>query len=224
MRAWISTAVILLLLVSAGAAPAWASEGAEKAQLDLGEQLNWPSVITSIVVFLVLLWVLSKVAWKPILEGLHQREETIKKALDDAAAANEQAKALILEYEAKLETAREEGKAILEETRRDAQDLRAQIEADASQKADETVDRAKREIEQITAKAWDGLVRDAASVATQAASQIIQKALSPEGHAEIVSGVVADLAARRARRTGKNVPGPGHEGAAPEGPTPEGTA
>ena len=197
MRAWIPLAVILLLLVSAGAAPAWASDTAEKAQMDLGGQLNWYSIGTSIVVFLVLLWVLSKVAWKPILEGLHQREETIKNALDEAAAANEQAKALILRYEAKLDEAREEGQAILEETRRDAQELRAQIEADASKKADETVLRAKREIEQHTAKAWDGLVRDAASVATQAASQIIQKELTPEGHAAIISSVVADLAHRK---------------------------
>jgi len=202
MRAWTPFAAVPLLLISLGALPAWAGEGGEKAKMDLVEQLNWWSIGTSIGVFLLLLWVLSKIAWKPILDGLQKREETIKNALDEAAEANEQAKALILQYEAKLDQAREEGQAILEETRRDAQVLRGQIEAEASKKAEETVQRAQREIEQLTAKAWDGLVRDAAAVATQAASKIIQSELSPEGHAAIVSGVVADLAARRATRGG----------------------
>ena len=189
---------LLLFAVAVCAAPAWASEAeaGEKAKLDLGAQINPWSIGVSIGVFVILLLVLSKVAWKPILAGLQQREDTIKKALDDAAEANEQAKALIAKYESKLDEAREEGQAIIEETRRDAQELRAQIEADATKRAEETVARSKREVEQVFAKAWDGLVKDAATVATEAASQIIQQELSPEGHADIVSGIVSDLASR----------------------------
>jgi F-type H+-transporting ATPase subunit b len=198
MRILIPIALVLFL-VAVCVSPAWASDAeasGEKAKLDLAAQLNWWSIGVSIVVFVLLLMVLSKVAWKPILAGLQQREETIKKALDDAAEANEQAKALIVKYEAKLDQAREEGQAILDETRRDAQDLREQIEADAKKRADETVARSKREVEQIFAKAWDGLVKDAATVATEAASQIIQEQLTPEGHAAIVSKVVNGVAER----------------------------
>ena len=87
----------------------------------------------------------------------------------------------------------------LEEARKDAQDLRAQIESEARERADESVERSKREVEQVFHKAWDELVKDAANVATEAASQIIQKELSPEGHAAIVSGVVSELVSREQR-------------------------
>lgn len=191
--------LFLLLVLSAG--PAWAGE--EGGGLDLvGQAISSWAAPTAIGVFLILLVILSKTAWKPILAGLQRREETIKKALDDAKEAHESAKALIAEYESRIDHAREEAQAIFEEARRDAQDIRAQIEEDARKRADETVARAGREIDQMTAKAWDALVRDAASVATEAASRIIQRELTPEGHAAIVAGVVGDFA-RRAGRDAK---------------------
>ena len=99
-----------------------------------------------------------------------------------------------------FDEAREEGQTVLEAARRDAQELRDQIEADAKVSADETIARSKREIQQTFAKAWDGLVRDAAQVATEAAGQIIQQELTPDGHAAIVSKVVSDLAAKSRSR------------------------
>lgn len=190
---------LTLVLVAVCAAPAWAAdaEAGEKASLDLFGQVTWLSVLTAISVFVILMLVLSKAAWRPILDGLQKREDTIKKALDDAAEANEQAKTLIAKYETKLDEAREEGQAVLEEARRDAQELREQIEADAKVKADETIARSKSEIQQTFAKAWDGLVRDAAQVATEAAGQIIEQQLTPEGHATIVAKVVSEVVAKR---------------------------
>jgi F-type H+-transporting ATPase subunit b len=188
-------AIAILLLFGAFADSAWASEGGG------GELISpdWKTIVTSIVVFLILLFVLTKAAWKPILEGLQKREDTIKKALDDAKEAHEQAKALIAEYEAKIDKAREEAQSVFDEARRDAQDIRDQIESDARARADETVERSKREIEQLHAKAWDSLVRDAATIAVEAASRIIQKDLGADGHAEIVASVVSDFTSRSGR-------------------------
>lgn len=184
----------LVLLGIVCATPAFAADaGAKKTLLDI----DLYALVASIIVFLVLLVVLSKTAWKPILKGLKTREETIQSALDEAKAANEQARDLIKQYEEKLDAAREEASAIADEARRDAQDIKAQIEADARKTADETVARAKVEIEQASAKAWDGIVRDAASIATEAAGRIVSGKLSPEGHAEIVAGVVSDFSAKR---------------------------
>jgi F-type H+-transporting ATPase subunit b len=208
MRTWFPIALVLILLVVV-AAPAWAGDppaeaGGEHGSggLEWGKQLDLRNILTSIGVFLILLVVLAKTAWKPILDGLQKREQTIQQALDDAKDAHERAKALIAEYEAKLDKARDEAQAIFEETRRDAQDIRSQIEEDARKRADETVARAGREIEQMTAKAWDRLVRDAAGIATEAASRIIRKELSPEGHADIVGAVVGEFAASRAAAPG----------------------
>lgn len=197
MRTRILTTAIVTLVVFAAASPAFAAEEGEKANLDIFAQVNLPTILTSLGVFVVLLIILSKTAWKPILEGLQKREDTIRKALDDAEEAHVKAKALISEYEAKIDKAREEAQEIFAEARRDAEDIRAQIEADARQRADESIERAKREIDQASAKAWDSLVRDAAAMATEAAGRIIDRQLTPEGHAEIVAGVVSEFSAKR---------------------------
>ena len=151
------------------------------------------TVVTSLVVFVLLLFVLSKTAWNPILQGLQRREAAIKKALDDAQEAHTKAKELIAEYEGRIQNAREEAQDIFDEARRDAQDIRANIETEARKRADETIERARREIDQLTAKAWDGLVNNAANIATEAASRIIRKDLTDEGHAGLVSEVVSEF-------------------------------
>ncbi len=189
---------VLLVLFGAIASPAFAGEaGANEDPLGLEDMLDYKTILVSIVVFGLLLIVLSKTAWRPILDGLQQREATIKKALDDAEAAHAKAKALIAEYEGKIDGAREESQAIFDEARRDAGDISAQIEEDARTRADETVERAKREINQLTTKAWDGLVRDAAALATEAAGKIIEQELSADGHAALVAGVVSKFSESR---------------------------
>lgn len=195
MRTWILTTAIVACLVLVSATPAFAGEDGGKANLDIFAQVNLPTILTSLGVFVVLLIVLSKTAWKPILAGLKQREDTIRTALDDAEEAHAKAKALIAEYEGKINDARDEAQAIFDEARRDADDIRSQIETDARQRADETVERAKREIDQLTAKAWESLVTDAADLTIEAASQAIDQRVSPEGHAQIVSSVIEGFAA-----------------------------
>ncbi|MDJ0522449.1 MAG: F0F1 ATP synthase subunit B [Planctomycetota bacterium] len=208
MRTRILPSVLVAVLLIVCAAPAFAGDEGGGG-LELGKQLDVKNIITSIVVFLLLLLLLSKTAWKPILEGLQKREETIQKALDDAEAAHEKAKALIAEYEDKIDHAREEAQAIFDEARRDADNIRSGIESEARKRADETVERAQREIDQRIAKAWDELVRDAAGIATSAAGSIIEKELSEEGHAEIVAGVVSKFTGSRAAPT---VPPAGDDG------------
>ena len=197
MRTRILTTAIVTFVVLAAASPAFAADDGEKSSLDIFAQVNLPAILTSLGVFIVLLIILSKTAWKPILAGLQQREDTIRKALDDAEEAHTKAKALIAEYETKIDKAREEAQAIFDEARRDADDIRQQIEEDARKRADESIERAKREIDQVSAKAWDNLVRDAAAMATEAAGRIIDRQLTPEGHAEIVAGVVSEFSAKR---------------------------
>ncbi|MGE0193085.1 MAG: F0F1 ATP synthase subunit B [Planctomycetota bacterium] len=192
-----SRLLFLALALFVVAAPAWAADAhGGEAKPGLLDVDMW-TAITAIVVFLILLAVLGKFAWKPILAGMKTREERIASALDEAEKANVRARELIAEYESRLDQAREEAASIAEEARKDARDIKAQIEADGRRAADETVARARIEIEQITATAWDKLVRDAAGIASEAAGKIIGRELSPEAHAALVAEVVGEYAAKR---------------------------
>jgi len=188
VRATVVLALLLLVLPTAFAADE-EHGGGQKDLIDFDPF----SAIASIVVFLILLVVLTLTAWKPILKGLQSREQAIQKALDDAAAAHEQAKALIADYEGRIENARREAQAIFEEARRDADSIRRQIETDARAQADQVVERAKREISQLEDKAWESLMRDAAQIAVEAARAIIEREVNIEQHATLVNRVVRDF-------------------------------
>lgn len=185
----LSSLLLAAFLLSLTASPALAAEGGADKLLNVD---MWTVIIT-IAVFIILLLVLSKTAWKPILGALKQREETIAKALDDAKAANERAQEKIAEYEAKIQHAKDEAQEIAEEARRDADEIRQRMQAEAKAETDAMVERAKREIDQLAAKAWENIVKDAAGVSTEAARRIIGKELTDEGHAGIVADVVSEF-------------------------------
>jgi F-type H+-transporting ATPase subunit b len=192
----IGIAVLLLLALLVAAPAAYAEEHEDPGLM----KLDWMAMVTAIVVFLILVVVLAKTAWKPILKGLKEREDAIRRAVDEAKEASERARATVAEYEAKLARASEEGRAILEDARKDALRLKADIEAEARKQSEETVQRGVREIGQAKATAWDALVRDAATLATETAARIIRRTLSPEAHADLVDEVVREVStARRGR-------------------------
>ena len=76
------------------------------------------------VVFLCLLAILAKFAWKPIAEGLEKREQNVADQIAQAEAANQKAKDILAEYERKLAAAQEQVHAILEQGRHDAEQTR----------------------------------------------------------------------------------------------------
>jgi F-type H+-transporting ATPase subunit b len=187
---------LALLLAWVAVRPAFASEegGGGAGNLIVPD---WMQIATAIVIFLLLLFVLTKAAWKPILGGLQKREETIRQAVDDAERASQEARALIAQYEEKLATATEEARAIAEEARKDAEDVRRRIEEDARQRAEETLARSLKEIERAKDKAYDEILSNMATLATEAASKIVQKRMSPAENADLVDAVVRDFARSR---------------------------
>lgn len=199
MRRWW---ILIPLVLIVSAVPALASDPVEAdghAKPGLMD-VDPASIIVAIAVFVVLLIVLSKAAWGPILKGLKAREDTIRKAVDDAQAASEKAQAVMKEYEGKLAHAAEEAKAILDEAKRDAQALKAQLEADAKASAEATTQRAVKEIEQARLTAFDSLVKDAARLATDTAARIIGKTVDASGHVQLVDEVVGQIRQARAER------------------------
>jgi F-type H+-transporting ATPase subunit b len=193
IRSVTRTLVPALVLLVCLAAPAWAAEegGGEGGLLEL----DWKASATAIAIFLVLLWVLGRFAWRPVLRGLQQREDTIRRAVDDARKASEEAQRMMAEYEKKLATAADEAHAIAEEARKDAADVSRRLEEEARARAEETLQRSLKEIEQAQRKAQAQLLEDVTGIATEAASRIVRRHLTPEDNADLVDAVVREFAA-----------------------------
>src|SRR5688500_20298089 len=86
--------------------------------------------IWTIATFLILLWLLAKFAWRPLLAALERRQETIRKSLDDAQQAKQDLERLNAESRKILNEARVQAEQILSQTRLDASLLRDVVQQD----------------------------------------------------------------------------------------------
>ena len=169
---------------SPAAAASHASDGAPLR----GELGFW-----SILVFLGLLAVLGRFAWRPLVEAIDAREKHIRDSVQDAERARDQAKALLAEHDKKLAEVQNEVRAILDEARRDAQQTQTEILKQAQSEAQNTRDRAKREIEQARDQALKELFDQAADLATEIAGRIVQRTLNPQDHRDLVQKALNEL-------------------------------
>jgi F-type H+-transporting ATPase subunit b len=100
-------------------------------------------IIWQLIIFLALFFLLSKLAWKPILGSLKEREESIQQALDSAERAKVEMAALKSDNEKLLRDAREERDKILRDAREAAGRLHDQAQTDAKKNADKIIEDAK---------------------------------------------------------------------------------
>lgn len=146
------------------------------------------------VVFLILFFLLSKMAWKPILAALREREETIQGALDSAERAKQEMAALKSDNEKLLKEAREERDKMLRDARDAAARLHDQAQVEAKKNADKIIQDAKAVI-QIEKQAALRDVRDqVAMFSLEVAEKLMKKNLaSDKDQRELASRFVNEL-------------------------------
>jgi len=175
----------------AAAAPAESPEAANNVFAgDIGNAL-W-----TVVIFVLVLVVLGKFAWGPLLAGLQAREAYIRESLETARRDRTEAESRLREYEEKLAASRAEATAIIEEGRRDAEAVRRKIEEHAKQESAKMIERARREIDAAATEATRQLYALSAHLATELASRIIGRELDPKDHERLIAESIADISAR----------------------------
>ncbi len=176
------------LLVGSGVAAG--AEGAGPVSPFAGDVGN---VVWTVLIFALVVFVLGKYAWGPILGALQKREDFIRASLEQAKRDREQAQATLKEYADKLETARAEATVIVEEGRRDAEVVKRTLEEDARKEATAMTDRAKREIEIATDTAIKELYDVTGRLAVSVASRIIRKELRASEHDRLIAESIEEL-------------------------------
>lgn len=188
----IRTAVVAFVTCSA---VALGEEGAAHSAAPSIFEGDLGNIFWSLVTFLLVLVVLGKFAWKPILGGLQSREEFIRDSLAQAKKDRESAEARLKEYGQKLETARAEATELVEEGRRDAEAVKHTIEETAKKEAAAMVERAKREISLAKDTAVKELYTLGARLATDVAGRIIKKELDPKDHERLIAESIGEFQA-----------------------------
>ena len=153
--------------------------------------------IWTILTFLVLLTLLAKFAWGPLLLALDTRQQAIRKALDDAQLAQQELGRLEQESAQIIRKARVDAESIITQSRADAERLREEMRQKARAEADGIVRNAERQIQLETARALQQIRHEAVELSVMIASKIIQRNLSKEDNARLIDEALKQVESRR---------------------------
>jgi len=140
----------------------------------------------TILTFLVLLVLLAKFAWKPLLALLDRREEMIRQSLDDAEKAKHELQRLQQESKEILSKARVEAQSILAKSRSEAEKLKGELRQEAKVQADSILRDAEKQIQVETEKAIAVIKNEVVDLSLLVASKLIKKNLSKEDNQSLI--------------------------------------
>ena len=150
------------------------------------------TIIFSMVNFLILVGVLGKFLYKPVLGIIAKRKEMIKEQFATAETMNVEAEAKMAAYNQQIANAEEECRELVRQAKERANAEADKIIEDARQQASTMLEKAERDIEQEKEKAIDELHTQIADIALMAAEQIVGSEIQAVGHDAIVEKAIQD--------------------------------
>jgi|SRR3989344_4540907 len=159
------------------------------------EQLGiQPSLLLAqIINFAIIVVVLSKLLYKPILGILEKRKKEIEEGLKISERMRQEEENLKGKREKMLEEARREGHKIIEEARRGAKDEEKEILAVARSEAEDIVAKGKKEVERLGGELTKKITRDAATLGVVMAKRLLIKTLNQKDQREILEKHIREI-------------------------------
>jgi F-type H+-transporting ATPase subunit b len=155
--------------------------------------IRWDLGLWTVVVFVLLLWVLRRYAWKPMLTGLGRRESNIREALAEAQRARDEAQRMQAQLQAQLNQAQEKVQGIYDEARRNAKQMTDEMVAKARTDIQTERERLQREIEVARDQALHALWNQAAQLATLISAKTIRRQINQDDHRRLVDEAIAEM-------------------------------
>ena len=155
---------------------------------------NPGTIVWMLIIFGIVLFILRKFAWKPILNALKDREDSISQALNSAEEAKKEVAGLKADNERIIAEARQEKNIIL----REAKEIKEKIITEAREKAAEETNKsivlAKQQIEAEKTAAINEMKRQVAELSVLIAEKVIRKELSNKAEQEkMVDGLIDEI-------------------------------
>lgn len=181
MRTATSIMLVPLLALMTAPAPILAQEGGGGLFT-----VNPGLSIWTIVVFLLVLFVLGKWAWGPILGAVEAREEGIRDSIAEAKQLQEEAHQLLERHRRELAEARRQAQEIVAEGREAGERVRREIEERAREESEKIIERARTEIGRERDRALEAIRGESVDLALAVARRILEDRLDTEADRELV--------------------------------------
>ena len=149
--------------------------------------------IWTILTFLVLVALLTKFGWQPLMQMLDARQEGIKKSLSDAENARRELEQLQQESSQIIRKARIEAESIISKSWSDAEKLREEMKQKARSEADAIVKESQRQIELETGRALRQIRSEVADLSIAIASKVIQRNVTKEDNDRLIQDTLKQM-------------------------------
>ena len=150
-------------------------------------------MIWTLVVFVISMYILSKVAWPRIAAALDKRQQAIEEAIDTADRTRTEAQRLLDEYRERLTEARGQADEIVARARKTAENNEAEALAEAKRKREEMMAQTRRDIEQETRRAIQEIRAEVADLTVLATEKVTRKTLTNDDQKRLVAEALSEL-------------------------------
>ena len=151
--------------------------------------------IWTIATFLVLVGLLAKFAWGPLLAAMAARQDAIRKSLDEARQAKQELERLNVESARILAQAHIEAEAILSATRSDATQFREELKQQARADAAAIVKNAEKQVELEKTRAIQEIRQEAVNLSVTIASKLLQRNVSKDDNLRLIEDTFKQIEA-----------------------------
>lgn len=152
------------------------------------------TILWMIIIFGIVFFILKKFAWKPILNALKEREDSIANALNSAEEAKKEVAGLKADNDKIITEARKEKDIILKEAKEIKEKIVAEAKDKANQEAQKSIEQARQQIQTEKDAAINDIKKQVAELSVLIAEKVIKKELDNKGEQEkMVDGLVDDI-------------------------------
>jgi len=150
-------------------------------------------IIWQLLIFVILLFILKKIAWKPLLSSLHSREQSIKDSIDQAEKLKKDSEDLLEQNKKILTEANTQSMKIINDSKDMANKMRGDLMTKAQEESRKMIDQAKVEIKQEKDSAMADLRNEVSDLAIKAAEKIIKDNLDENKQKKIVNDFISQI-------------------------------
>lgn len=143
-------------------------------------------LLWTVITFLVMMGILWKVAWRPIVDAMDARAEKVRFEIDNAERTRQEAEKLLAQHKAMMDNSRNEAAQIIAKGREEAERMKNEIVEKATAESRTIAERAKKEIELAKDKAIIDIKTEVVVLSTEIASKIINKNIKAEDQKALV--------------------------------------
>lgn len=155
--------------------------------------LTLGTILAQMLNFFILVWILARFAYKPLVSMMQERKERIAKDLADAQAARNEAEQFKADYAAQIANARQEAQQIVEKTVQQAEATTREQLAAAREQIEREKERARQDIVNERDRAMNNLRNEVISLSVAMATKVVAKDMDSETNTKLIEDAIAKL-------------------------------